>query len=208
MTSPNTIHRSLALLKLPRSVPPLISVAKAIVRSMTGNASFPNPQPTLAAVAQAIADLEVAESVAQMRTRGAVARRDDRRRELVVVLEQLRGHVQAVADANLENAAALIESAGLAVRKAASRAPRVFAARPGIVSGQVKLVTARVAKRASYDWEYSTDGGKTWLALPSTLQTTTTVSGLQPGSTAYFRHRALIRTGEGDWSQPISTLVH
>jgi hypothetical protein len=87
------------------------------------------------------------------------------------------------------------------------RAPRVFAAKPGIVSGAVKLATASAGHRASYDWEYSIDGGKTWVAMPSTLQARTTLSGMVPGATVMFRYRAVIKTGEGDWSQPTSLLV-
>jgi hypothetical protein len=33
----------------------------------------------------------------------------------------------------------------------------------------VKLVTASAGHRASYEWEYSTDGGKTWATAPTTL---------------------------------------
>jgi hypothetical protein len=40
-----------------------------------------------------------------------------------------------------------------------------------------------------------------------TLQAKTTIAGLVPGSTAQFKYRAVTRTGEGDWSQPVSLLV-
>ncbi|HEX8792060.1 MAG TPA: hypothetical protein VF765_13990 [Polyangiaceae bacterium] len=32
----------------------------------------------------------------------------------------------------------------------------------------------------AYEWQYSTDGGKTWVMAPSTLQAKTTVTGLPP----------------------------
>jgi hypothetical protein len=54
------------------------------------------------------------------------------------------------------------------VKKTAARAPRVFAAKPGDVSGSVKLVTDSAARRASYEWQSSIDGGKTWVSLPAT----------------------------------------
>jgi hypothetical protein len=50
----------------------------------------------------------------------------------------------------------------------------------------------------------STDGGKTWVALPPTLQARTTVTGLTPGSSAQFRHRAVTKAGAADWSLPIT----
>lgn len=43
--------------------------------------------------------------------------------------------------------------------------------------------------------------------MPSTLQAKTSVTGLAVGSTAQFRYRVTSKTGEGDWSQPISYFV-
>lgn len=197
----------MAILKLPNVVAALIAYAQAIVTAMTNNPRVPSPVPALAVVAAAIAALQSAQSSALARTKGAVTARNDKKAALVALLQRLRMYVQTVADADLENSAAIIQSAGIAVKKAAARRPRVFEAVQGAVSGTVKLVTASAGKRASYDWEYSTDGGKTWLLLPSTMQAKTSVSGLTPGATVQFRYRALTRTGEGDWSQPLSFLV-
>ena len=61
------------------------------------------------------------------------------------------------------------------------RSPRVFGAKPGTITGTAKLVTASAGHRASYEWEYSTDGGKAWVTAPATLQAKTTVTGLTPG---------------------------
>jgi hypothetical protein len=49
---------------------------------------------------------------------------------------------------------------------------------------------------------------KTWVTVPSTLQAKTTVAGLTPGATVTFRYRAVVKTGEGDWSQPTSLMVN
>jgi hypothetical protein len=93
------------------------------------------------------------------------------------------------------------------LKKTPVRKPRVFGVEQGAVSGAVKLVTASAGNRASYDWESSIDGGKTWAALPSTLQAKTSVTGLPAGTTAQFRYRAVTKTGVADWSQPVSLLV-
>jgi hypothetical protein len=61
--------------------------------------------------------------------------------------------------------------------------------------------------RASYEWQYSTDGGKTWVTAPPTLQAKTTVAGLVPGATVQFKYRPVTRAGGADWSQPISLMV-
>jgi hypothetical protein len=207
MTTTSKSHRTIASLKLPVKVPALITYAIGIVKGMTGNPSFPSPTPPLATVTQAIDDLQAAETAALARAKGAVATRNEKRTALIQLLQQLRTHIQSVADAAPENAPSIIQSAGIAVKKTPVRPKRVFAAKPGAVSGTVKLVTDSAARRASYEWEYSTDGGKTWVAMPSTLQTKTNLSGLTPGATVVFRYRALTKTGEGDWSLPTQLMV-
>jgi hypothetical protein len=77
----------------------------------------------------------------------------------------------------------------------------------GTVSGSAKLVAASAGRRASYEWQYSTDGGKTWVMAPSTLQAKTTVTGLTPGATVDFRYRPVTKTGEGNWSQTVQLIV-
>ena len=70
------------------------------------------------------------------------------------------------------------------------------------------FITAPPAeRRASYDWQSSIDGGKTWVDLPQTLQSKTTVTGQASMTTVQFRYRATVKLGEGAWSQPISILV-
>jgi len=206
-TNTNTNHRSLVALKLPTVVAALIAFAQTIAKAMTGNPSFPNPSPALAVFLQVIADLQTAQTAALARTKGTVITRDEKKVALATLLQQLKGYVQTIADANVENGASIIASAGFAVRKSATRVPRVFAAKPGKVSGTAALVAAPAAKRSAYEWEYSTDGGKTWVVTPSTLPAKTTIVGLTPGATVVFRYRAVTKTGEGDWSQSVSLII-
>ena len=200
-------HRSIAVLKLPHPVALLVSVAKAVVLSMTGNAAFPTPQPTLAAINAAIADLETAEATAKSGIKGAVATRNQKRKVLLTLLEQLRAYVQTVADADAERAPALIQSAAMNVQKVTPRAKRVFAIKQSTVSGAVTLVAPSAGHRASYEWEYSADAGKTWQPLPPTLQAKTTTAGLVPGTTYSFRYRAVTKAGAADWSVPVPLVV-
>jgi hypothetical protein len=207
MSTKKTTHRSLASLKLPRPVPLLITYAQGIVTGMTGNPAFASPSPPLSAVSSAIADLATAETAALKRAKGAAAIRDEKRTELVSLLEQTRAYVQRVADQSPENGTSIIESAGLAVRKVPTRAAPSFHVKQGAVSGTVKVVAPSAGARSSYEWEYSTDGGKTWIALLPTIQAKTTVTGLTPGSTPQFRYRAVMKTGVGDWSEATTLLV-
>ncbi len=200
-------HRSIATLKLPKVVGQLVTYATGIVTGMTNNPTFPSPVPPLPTVTGAITALSSAETTALTRAKGTAASRNEKRAALLVMLEQLRAYVQAQADATPENGASIIQSAGMTVRKVATHAPRTFTAKAGGVSGSVKLYAETVGPPGAYMWEFSTDGGKTWIAAPVTLQAKTTISGLTPGATVQFRYQPVSKTGEGDWSQTLSFIV-
>ena len=206
-TTTKTDHRSIVALKLPTRVQALITYGQNIVTSLTGNPSFPNVIPSLVALTAAITDLQSAETATLNRTKGSVVTRNEKKTALVALLQQLKGTIQTAADANIENGASIISSAGVEVKKTVVRSPRVFAAKPGDVTGTAKLIAASAGHRASYEWEYSLDGGKTWVTAPVTLQAKTTVTGLTAGTTVQFRYRPVTKTGEGNWTQPVSLLV-
>ena len=203
------VHRTVASLNLPIVVSLLITYVQGILKAMTGNPTFPSPNPPLATVASAVGDLQVAETaVVATRARGTVATRNEKRAVLVGLADQLRSYVQSIADATPENAPSIIESAGLAIKKTPAHGPHVFSARPAAISGSVKLTAPIAGKRAAYLWQYSTDGGKTWLDASPTLQAKTSVAGLPSGTAVQFRFRSVVKGGASDWSAPFSVLVH
>jgi hypothetical protein len=206
-TSTNTTHRAIASLNLPLKVPALITYAMSIVAAMTNNPHFVTPTPPLANVTTAITTLGSAESATLTRTKGAVPVRNAAKGSLVLLLLQLRGYVQNTADADVENGAAIIASAGMAIRKTPVRGPRIFAVEAGPTTGSAKLTAGAAARRASYEWEYSPDGGHTWMLATPTLQAKTVITGLPVGTTVQFRYRGVTKTGVVDWSAPISLLV-
>ncbi len=207
MTINTKTPRTLAALKLPRKVGDLINLAQVVVKAMTGNPNFPNPQPTLAVMTAALNDLVAAEAAAKIRTTGAVAMRNAKKQALVTLLEAWRMFLQSTADANPENAANIIQSGGATIRKNPVHKNLGFHAKLGTTPGSVKVVAPAAARRAAYDWQSSVDGGKTWVDLPQTLQSKTSVTGLATMTTVQFRYRATVKAGEGAWSQPISILV-
>lgn len=206
MTS-KPVHRVLVAVKLPLAVPALIKMAQSFVAAMTNNAHFPSPNPPLASVTKSIAALDTGETAARTRAKGTVAARNTARTQLLSDLHALKAYVQQVADANPDQAEAIITSAGMLVRRQTARAKPTFAARAGGTSGTVKLAARSAALRASYEWEYSVDGGKTWTTAPPTLQAKTSISGLPVGTAVQFRYRAVTKTGAADWSQATSLLV-
>ncbi len=207
-TSTKSPSRAEAVLKLPEyQVPLLLTMARAIVKNMTGNAWFPDPKPPLATVQAAIDELADAETATLTKTIGTVAMRDEKRFALVSLLHRLQSHVQSKVDANPENGPSIIQGAGLEVKKKAGPPPRVFTAKQGPSSGSVILLAPKAGHRAGYEWAYSLDGGITWIAAPFTVQATTTITGLKPGTNGRFRYRAVTKDGAGDWSEPVSMIV-
>ena len=199
--------RSIAVLKLSHRIKNIITFAQSVAEAMTSNTSFPSPNPPLATFQADITALSNAEAAVLARTKGAVQDRNAKLAVLKTDLENLKAYVQTVADAaNPTNAASIVESAGMTVRKVTLHDKPALAVKQGSVSGSVNLASKAAAHRAAYGWQYSTDQ-KTWTSLPETLQAKTGVSGLTAGTVYYFRVQALTKTGEGDWSQIVSLMV-
>ena len=208
MSTPSS-PRVVVAMNFPSQVPVLVSVAQAIALALTGNKDFPSPDPTIAAVDAAIADLEKAQAAAQSRTKGAAAVRNEKRTALVGLLRGLKGYVQKVVDAapDAEHALSLVHGAGMNAKKQGGPGKRTFGVVQGPVSGAVVITTPVAARRASYEWEYSADGGKTWVAAPVTLKTRATVVGLVPGTSYAFRSRSVTKAGTSDWTPVVTLLV-
>jgi hypothetical protein len=207
-TTSTSIHRAIVSLNVPTKNADVIVYGTNIVQNMTTNPSFPTPTPSVATILAAVNDLHTAETATLSRTKGAATVRNDKRAALVALLQQLRAYVQTVADATPENGAAIIESSGLAVRKVTTRGKRPFGAKQGTLSGSAQVTAVSAGSRASYEWQSSIDGGKTWVAAPSTTRGKTTITGLPPGTSVQFRYLSVTpKGGQSDWSQPTSLIV-
>jgi hypothetical protein len=200
-------RRAIAVLHLPRKVPEVVALAASVVKAIKSSRHFPNPSPPLADLRNAIDELQLAHARTRLRTPGAVDSRNERLGILDALLGLLRAHVQGIADLDPPRGRAIIRSAGFGLRKAQKRKRACFRARPGAEPGTVIVVAPAAAKRASYDWEYSLDRGRTWKALPSTLQARTSLSFLPAQSVVELRYRAITQAGQGAWSGPIAIFV-
>ena len=197
------------VLRAPKTALGWLVLAKAVYDGLSTNKGlFPVPNPPLTQLSTDIDALDTAETATHSRTKGTAATRDGK---LVIVradLAKVRSYVQDLVDAAPDNATTIAQSAGLALHKTTVRSKSELAAKPNkTTSGSVDLVAKLGKVRASHEWQYSSDGGKTWTSAQTTLQAKTTVPGLTPGSTVVFRHRAVTKTGPDAWSQAISIIV-
>ncbi|HEY1696113.1 MAG TPA: fibronectin type III domain-containing protein [Polyangiaceae bacterium] len=203
----NSIHRATVSINIPPKIADLISLGHVIVTKLTNNPLLPTPTPSVSVILGALNDLQTAQTAANARTKGAATVRNEKRTVLISLLQQLRGYVQTTADATPENGASIIESSGLSVRKTPTRTAQAFGAKEGPLSGTAKVTAVAAGPRSSYEWQVSTDGAKTWVNAPTTIQAKTVITGLAAGTTVQFRYRPVTKTGEGDWSQPVALLV-
>ncbi len=209
-------HRVRVVLPLSKSkIATLLAIAKAVYNGFQSNQGLlPSPTPPLATVQGQIAALDTAQQATSTRARGTVATRNAQRDLLVTSLESWRMYVQTLCDANPEQAEALIAAAAMTVGKLPVYTKPVLRAKLATASGSLTLeanatalVGRGVKKHASYNWQYSADGGKTWIAAPSTPLASTALAGLTPMTTYAFRVSVTVSKATGEWSQPISILV-
>ena len=213
-----TMHRARAVLKVNRRK--TVSVtgrASAMCSGIGGNPSlFAAPNPPVSAVEDQIVVVGKAEIVAATRAKGAAAARNVQRNILVGMLEAWRTFVQGVTDSvPADQAVSTIEAAGLTVALVAQRIKAILAVTQGPEAGTVALdayaaaLTGRSQKKTFFNWQSTADDGSTFVSLPPTPKSKTTVSGLTPLTTYGFRVCVTSSDGTaGAWSQVVSFLVH
>jgi hypothetical protein len=192
---------------LPAAVNALVVRATAIVNAMLANKStFTSPNPPLTQVTANIATLASAEAAVKTRAAGTRVARDDARKVVLADLRLLHAYVQQLVRANPAQAEAIAAAAAMTLRKVGAHYKSPLTIKH-VVSGTVKIVAKATKGARSYEWQTSTDGGKTWVTAAPSAQSSTTISGLVPNVLTHFRQRVVTKAGPGDWSEPVSALV-
>jgi hypothetical protein len=196
------------------AVPEKIAKARQIVEALTGNTSFPTPNPALPAVTTAITDINSAFEAAQAARQSAKEKTsalNEKEDALDRLLTQLAGYVESVAGSNDQ----LVLAAGMDV-KARPVAPTEKPAGPlslnitaGDADGEIDLFWEPVASAKSYQIERSTDpnGAAGWTHAGATTKAKATMNGLTSGTRYWFRVAAVGTAGQGGWSDPASKIA-
>jgi len=146
-------------------------------------------------------------AVLAMVAAGTVAARDAAAARVYVALAEYKAAVQKVADADPVNAGTIIVRSGLRTRRESTRRKVLLGAKRGRVSRSLDVDVKSVAKRASYEWENSLDGGETWIRVRTTTETKTTIPDLPLGKLVQIRCRPVTKSGPGEWIGPITVRV-
>jgi hypothetical protein len=97
----------------------------------------------------------------------------------------------------------------MTLKKSTKHNKRELTAQMTKTPGMLKLLAKSVKKGAAYEWAYSADGGKTWISAGLTVgHADTTIAGLTPGITYWFRFRTTVGRVTSDWSTHLEFLVH
>jgi hypothetical protein len=192
----------------------LLVIARAVQTKMAADpVRFAGPPVSMADLAdqiQKVADLQ--QQVAE-HDPDATTPRDAERTVLVTMLEALRAFVQRLSEsAEGSDAAVIIEAAGMKVGKRSGYAKPPLRVRRGAVAGTVILEAyARLLnpsrRNKVYGWQWSRDGGVTWMDVPTTGAARTEIDGLTPLVQHSFRVCVRDSRGTTPWSDAVTALV-
>ncbi|MBX2980082.1 MAG: fibronectin type III domain-containing protein [Flavobacteriales bacterium] len=203
MTGPRTMKKQYYVVKLGHSrvgFEKLVDMTGTNVSMLTGNAAFPTPSPTLAALTAAAARLEAAtQAYLFSRSRLDKQERDIAFRELKLLRQDLGGYVQTTSNGDPE----LITSAGFEM--AASPKPVGLLPAPKDVlalvrpfPGSLEVRFGGVKRRLAYQL-YICDSDPlveaNWRLHTVTGKTRVQVDGLESGKSYFFRVEALGAAG-------------
>jgi hypothetical protein len=177
---------------------------------------FPSPNPTLQVFSGQIVITDKAQVAAAQGGKGMAAARDVQLGLLAGMMDSELVYIQSIADAaNPDESVAILHAGGVEVAGVAVRTKAVLTVTQAQPSGPVVLeANARVLlgddlrRKHFFSWEYTTNGGQTFVAMPSTPDASTTMTGLAPLTTVGFRVAVTTtKSGMGPWSQVVTIFV-
>jgi len=193
----------------------VLSLANQIMTAMTGNATFPAPNPPLTALGTAITTATAkvaAQKAAQLAAKQATDDRDAAIAALVIIITSLSDHVANVSGGNKVK----IESAGMSVKAAAAPIgplPQVqnLSITAGDAEGRLDLQWDPVRGTKNYQVQMSTDPNvpANWKLVESCSASKLSLTALTSGAKLWFRVRAKASkaVNDGAWSDPSTKIV-
>ena len=181
-----------------------------IITSMTGRPEFPTPTPDLATMQTGLNSFSSALAIAKTGNSYEKAFKNQKRAELIVLLQRLAVYVLFTAN----NDPLVAKLSGFSIAKNPSPAPEVTAAtnqqlEDGANAGELKYSFDRVPGAKSYVYQWTTDPitpDSNWTSIVGTVSKIT-ITGLESGKRYWCRVIAIGTNGQGVYSEPVSRLV-
>ncbi len=195
------------------SHPQRLQLAQQIITAMTGNANFPNPNPSLANLQTLLTTATTKVNDAEQARQTALQKTTERNTTIDALLAGLIAEAAYVESASGSDVAK-IQSAGMDVRaEPAPKGPlpqvQNLSATAGDNEGEIDLQWDSVLGASSYEIQTSPDPitANSWTHKTSTTKSSVKVTGLPTGSRGWFRVRAVGASGPGAWSDPATKIV-
>ena len=183
---------------------------ETIIASMTGNANFPTPSPTLAVITTALSAFTVALADAADGGVEKTAIKNARRAELVSLLRQLSSYVFATADGDMTK----LLSSGFPAQKTSRSpigplpAPMTPVLSQGPVTGSLSASTPPIGGAYIYNWRVAlASAPTTYVKQQQTTAASNTFDSLTPGQLYNVELNAVGTAGTTDWSGPGELMI-
>ena len=193
--------------------PDLVSRLNAVHAGMANNPAYPNPPVDMAGFKAAIDAYTAAVAAALDGGKAAIAARDKRRADIIVML-RLLGHYVEVA---CKNDMPTFVSSGFVAASTGQRTPAQPVSIPSVAvdqgsnSGQLVVTIKAVTKARSYELRHApvpaAGASINWTTIVvATVKPATLLNNLTPGGTYTFQVRAFGKLGFSDWSDSVNRM--
>ncbi len=205
MSESELSYRAVVVVGAPRKLNDRIIWAKGIHDTMHGNARYTSMTSKLTTLDTDTTALETAQAGFSAKPRTvSKAERDKDDKTVKTDITGIVAGVQALADADPANAAAIITEAGFKVKKISKRGKQQNCVVQGENSGSVYIYGAG---KGPHNFRISMDG-ETWVNLLGSKDSRKYHDGIKPGTLCYFQTAKALKDGmEGVWSQTMSIIV-
>ena len=195
-------------------IPQKVEFGRQVKTSMTGNANFTTPAPTLAALDTVCTDLETAYNNAEqarLMAKSKTVIQNQKETAYNDLMNQLANYVENTSagdEAKIKSSG--MDSKAKAVKGAAVLSkPANLSATTGDKNNEVDLHWDKIVGTNSYEIETCPDpvDNTKWQHNKTVTKTKVTVTGLTSGQRYWFRVAAVNAKGESGWSDPVSKIV-
>jgi hypothetical protein len=183
---------------------------ETIITSMTGNANFATPSPTLAVISTALSAFTVALAGAADGGIEKTAIKNARRAELVSLLRQLASYVFATANGDMTK----LLSSGFPAQKTSHSpigplpAPTTPFLSQGPVTGSLSASTPPVNGSYIYNWRVAlASAPAVYVKQVQSTAASNTFEDLTPGQIYDVQLNAVGTAGTSDWSGPGELMI-
>ena len=185
-----------------------VTLGQTIINSITASATyFPTaslPMP-LASVTASINNLHSAILATGSGSSSSISNMHEKERIVLSIFNVLRAYVEMQAN-NTADPKTVIEAAGMTAVTLSGGVPVTELTLSAIGNGTVQTWVPRGQGEAAFIYQYSSDGGTTWIEFECSKLATVTLKNQTPASILHFRYAPIGKT-KGAFSQSKSVIV-